>query len=124
MIRLMTVTEHVAIKNTIIHNMFIRTFAAKLWTPLTFARLKPPFPNSPRGPASVETQVQRHLYIPPGRRYARFQQPKRNIFARWASRPTFYYEVGALGGVTAVYYIYNLEEVPVRLLSSNRTVHV
>ncbi|KAK5174796.1 metalloendopeptidase [Saxophila tyrrhenica] len=44
--------------------------------------------------------------------YQRFQQ-SRNLFQRWAARPTFYYEVGGLGGACGGYYIYNLQEVPV-----------
>ena len=34
------------------------------------------------------------------------------ILRRWAQRPTFYYEIGALGGACGIYYIYNLETVP------------
>lgn len=35
------------------------------------------------------------------------------LFRRWAQRPTFYYEVSGLAGVCGVWYIYNLETVPV-----------
>ena len=35
------------------------------------------------------------------------------LFQKWAQRPTFYYEVGALGGACGIWYIYNLETVPV-----------
>lgn len=35
------------------------------------------------------------------------------LFRRWAQRPTFYYEVSGLAGVCGIYYIYNLETVPV-----------
>ncbi|KAF2481701.1 peptidase family M48-domain-containing protein [Neohortaea acidophila] len=36
-----------------------------------------------------------------------------SLLRRWAARPTFYYEVGGIGGVCGGYYIYNLERVPV-----------
>ncbi|KAF2763363.1 hypothetical protein EJ05DRAFT_482173 [Pseudovirgaria hyperparasitica] len=45
-------------------------------------------------------------------RYQRFQQSK-NIFQRWAARPTFYYEVGGIGLAGGGFYVYNLEDVPV-----------
>ncbi|KAK6433130.1 metalloendopeptidase [Oleoguttula sp. CCFEE 5521] len=44
--------------------------------------------------------------------YQRFNA-SRNIFQRWAARPTFYYEVGGIGAVGGGVYIANLEEVPV-----------
>lgn len=49
-----------------------------------------------------------------GPRYERFQT-KENIFVRWARRPTFYYEVGLIGGAGGLFYVYNLEQVPVNL---------
>ncbi|KAK8202273.1 metalloendopeptidase [Zalaria obscura] len=47
-----------------------------------------------------------------GYRYQRFQQG-RNLFAAWRARPTFKYEAGGLAGACGVFYIANLEEVPV-----------
>nr|OQO32186.1 hypothetical protein B0A51_00555 [Rachicladosporium sp. CCFEE 5018] len=44
--------------------------------------------------------------------YQRFNA-SRNIFQRWAARPTFYYEIGGIGAVGGGVYIANLEEVPV-----------
>lgn len=35
------------------------------------------------------------------------------LFRRWAQRPTFYYEVAGLAGVCGMWYVYNLETVPV-----------
>lgn len=32
---------------------------------------------------------------------------------RWAASPTFYYQVAGLSGLTGVFYVYNLEEVPI-----------
>lgn len=44
--------------------------------------------------------------------YQRFSQT-RNLFQRWAARPTFYYEIGGLSFACGGFYIINLEEVPV-----------
>lgn len=44
--------------------------------------------------------------------YQRFQT-SRNLFRKWAARPTFYYEVGGVGALCGGYYIMNLEPVPV-----------
>ncbi|KAF1934575.1 mitochondrial metalloendopeptidase OMA1 [Clathrospora elynae] len=53
-----------------------------------------------------------------GRRpqYKRFGSPSggiSGIFFRWASRPTFYRDVGIISAGTGSFYLYNLEEVPV-----------
>lgn len=50
-----------------------------------------------------------------GFNYQRFQQAG-GLFQRWAARPTFYYEVGGIGAVCSGFYVYNLEEVPVRFV--------
>jgi hypothetical protein len=47
-----------------------------------------------------------------GRRYQRFQQ-NANYFQRWARSPTFYYQIAGLSGAVGVFYVYNLEQVPV-----------
>ena len=65
---------------------------------------------SPKLIAGYRNQV----YYRDGPRYERFQA-KENIFLRWARRPTFYYEVGFIGGAGGLCYIYNLEQVPVNL---------
>ena len=35
------------------------------------------------------------------------------LFRRWSQRPTFYYEAGGLAGVVGIFYISNVETVPV-----------
>lgn len=45
--------------------------------------------------------------------YRRFGGAGGSLLRRWAARPTFYYEVGGIGGLCGGYYIYNLERVPV-----------
>ncbi|KAF2150560.1 hypothetical protein K461DRAFT_244311 [Myriangium duriaei CBS 260.36] len=45
--------------------------------------------------------------------FNRSPQQGPNILLRWASSPTFYYQIGGLGVVVGGVYIANLEEVPV-----------
>ncbi|EWC46969.1 hypothetical protein DRE_03731 [Drechslerella stenobrocha 248] len=51
--------------------------------------------------------------------YRRHQRSQRlragllNLLLRWASRPTFFFEVAGLGGLTGCFYLYHVEEVPV-----------
>ncbi|KAF2400664.1 hypothetical protein EJ06DRAFT_401824 [Trichodelitschia bisporula] len=47
--------------------------------------------------------------------YTRFSGPERpaSLLQRWAARPSFYYEVGGAGLLVGVFYISNLEQVPV-----------
>ncbi|PNS17473.1 hypothetical protein CAC42_7156 [Sphaceloma murrayae] len=44
--------------------------------------------------------------------YSRFQTTS-NLLYRWASSPSFYYQVGFLSLSAGGFYVYNLEEVPV-----------
>lgn len=44
--------------------------------------------------------------------YQRYEASK-GLFLRWASSPTFYYQVAGLSGVAATVYVYNLETVEV-----------
>lgn len=50
--------------------------------------------------------------------YSRFQLAS-NVFMRWAARPTFYRDVGLISLGAGGFYLYNLEEVPVRISPSN-----
>lgn len=61
-------------------------------------------------PQQVNSQVRRHF----AQRfnYNRFQATK-GLLNRWAQSPTFYYQVAGIGGAGGVFYISNLEEVPV-----------
>ena len=79
-----------------------------------FSALRPSYLITLRSPPfrPFRAQTQLNQYRRFGSRYQRFQQTK-NFFHRWSQRPTFYYEVGGLGGVVGGFYIYNLETVPV-----------
>lgn len=56
--------------------------------------------------------VARRTYNGGRSRYQRFQQGS-SFFQRWASRPTFFYEVTGVGCAVGGFYVYNLEVVPV-----------
>ena len=47
-----------------------------------------------------------------------------NLFMRWAARPTFYRDVGVLTVGTGGFYVYNLEEVPVRVPPASNFCHI
>lgn len=83
------------------------SFLSTVRTPPIRIPRAPPF-RSFRTQTRFNQQYQRFG----GQRYSRFEQTS-NLFRRWASRPSFYYEVGALGGAVGVFYIANLETVPV-----------
>ena len=80
--------------------------------------LKPRFtPHPIRHTTRIQPQPSRFFSTTPlrnayGRSYSRFERTS-NIFARWSSRPTFYYEVGGLSAALGGFYVYNLEVVPV-----------
>ncbi|KAF2420318.1 hypothetical protein EJ08DRAFT_665672 [Tothia fuscella] len=81
-------------------------------TPLTFTPSKFKYRTKPQLP---KQHVQFHTSRPNNAqqyRYNRWQQTS-FLFSRWAARPTFYYEVGGLSALTAGFYTYNLETVPV-----------
>lgn len=46
------------------------------------------------------------------------------FFLRWAARPTFYRDIGIITAGTGGFYLYNLEEVPVRTLKAVRRTNV
>nr|POF17116.1 mitochondrial metalloendopeptidase oma1 [Quercus suber] len=59
----------------------------------------------------------RRCYGNPYTRRSSFNYQKyqggRSLLARWAARPTFYYEVGGIAAACGGFYVYNLERVPV-----------
>ena len=71
----------------------------------------------PRWTPSLRAGYRYQINYRDGPRYERFQA-KENIFLRWARRPTFYYEIGLIGGAGGLCYVYNLEQVPVSFKSS------
>lgn len=67
--------------------------------------------TSPR-PQHHQRRWQSYYYRRGPSPYQRFQT-SRNFLQRWAARPTFKYEAGALGAAAGGFYVYNLEVVPV-----------
>ncbi|KXL49521.1 hypothetical protein M433DRAFT_115095 [Acidomyces richmondensis BFW] len=61
---------------------------------------------------NVRNSAQRQHYYRQPFNYQRFQATQ-NVFKRWAARPTFYYEIAGVTGIFALFYVSNLEKVPV-----------
>ena len=105
----------------------------------SYTRWSPPPPSSLLGRGNPTTRAAarqlQHPHHPRGTRsrygYNGYRRPQYNRFARaqqlhglWKTSPPFRRGVYAVGGGAGAFYVYHLEEVPVRLSLPSPELHV